>query len=61
MKTISHKTEEIEAKAEFTTADHQKMALKPVFSLGLFEGVSLFTGLDYWTNLFATKNHFYAL
>ena len=21
----------------------------------------LFTGLDYWTDLFATKNHFYAL
>ena len=22
------------------------------------QGVSLFTGLDYWTDLFATKNHF---
>ena len=24
-------------------------------------GVSLFTGLDYWTDLFAIKNQFYAL
>ena len=23
--------------------------------------VSLFTGVDYWTDLFASRNHFYAL
>ena len=29
--------------------------------LGCVNGVSLFTGLDYWTDLFVTKNHFNAL
>ena len=27
----------------------------------IVQWVSLFTGLDYWTDLFATESHFYAL